>query len=47
MGIYDLPAMFDYILKHSMSVDNKKKPLNKLSYIGHSLGTTMYSFLNI
>jgi lysosomal acid lipase/cholesteryl ester hydrolase len=39
MGVYDLPAVVDYILKTTGE--------QKLYYIGHSMGTTMfYVFLS-
>lgn len=38
MGVHDLPAMIDYILKQSGR--------QKLHYIGHSQGTTAYFVMN-
>lgn len=35
MGIYDLPAAFDYV------VNVTRKP-GEIVYIGHSMGTTMF-----
>lgn len=37
MGYYDIPAAIDYILNVTKS--------GNLSYIGHSMGTTMYFVL--
>lgn len=37
MGYYDLPASIDYILNNT--------GYKKLTYIGHSMGTTMYFVL--
>lgn len=34
LGIYDLPAEIDYVLK--------KTGYSQLTYIGHSMGTTMF-----
>lgn len=34
MGIYDLPAEIDYI----MTIN----PVDKIFYVGHSMGTTMF-----
>jgi pimeloyl-ACP methyl ester carboxylesterase len=37
MGVYDLPAVIDYILKTTGT--------QKLHYIGHSMGSTMFYVL--
>jgi pimeloyl-ACP methyl ester carboxylesterase len=37
MGVYDLPAVIDYVLKATGT--------QKLHYVGHSMGTTMFYVL--
>jgi predicted alpha/beta hydrolase len=37
MGVYDLPAAFDYILYYTNQTD--------MYYVGHSMGTTMFYVL--
>jgi pimeloyl-ACP methyl ester carboxylesterase len=37
MGIYDLPAVIDYVLEQTGQ--------GKLYYVGHSMGTTMFFVL--
>jgi lysosomal acid lipase/cholesteryl ester hydrolase len=37
MGVYDLPAVIDYILRHTGQ--------KNLYYVGHSMGSTMFYVL--
>ena len=38
MGKYDLPAISDYILNYTKETN----PNQRLSYVGHSMGTTIF-----